>query len=106
MLRLNTEKDFEAVIKLDRVIVLFSADWCPDCRVIEPFLPSLVESYSEITFATANRDEFIEVAQKYNIFGIPSFLAFHKGELVDQFISKNRKTEAEIREFIDQIKFN
>lgn len=106
MLTLKRQKEFEEVIQLERVIVLFSADWCPDCRVIEPFLPTLVESYKDITFAFADRDEFIEVAQTYDVFGIPSFLAFHKGELVDQFISKNRKTEAEIRAFIEKIKFD
>lgn len=105
MKTLNTQEEFQQVIKGKRVIVLFSADWCPDCRVIEPFLPTLVESYPNISFRYANRDAFIEVAQTYDVFGIPSFLAFHEGEIVDRFVSKDRKTEAEIRAFIENIKF-
>ena len=28
-------------------VAVFSADWCPDCRFIEPFMPELIKKYHQ-----------------------------------------------------------
>ncbi|MCA0986394.1 thioredoxin family protein [Guptibacillus algicola] len=85
-------------------VFLFSADWCPDCRVIEPFLPELEQEHSELTFYYVDRDEHIELCQELNVFGIPSFVAFNEGEETGRFVSKQRKTRDEIEEFLSSVK--
>lgn len=89
------------LINKENVITLFSADWCPDCRVIEPVLPEIESAYSEYTFVLIDRDKFIELCQQYDVFGIPSFLAFKDGKETGRFVSKDRKTKEEIMEFIE-----
>ncbi|ENH95794.1 thiol-disulfide isomerase and thioredoxin [Gracilibacillus halophilus YIM-C55.5] len=99
---LTSEQAFYDWIEKERVIIYVSADWCPDCRVIEPVLPEIENNYSTYTFVYMNRDEFIDLCATYDIFGIPSFIAFHHGEETDRFVSKDRKTKEEIEVFLDK----
>ncbi|MFB5663923.1 thioredoxin family protein [Alteribacillus sp. HJP-4] len=94
--------NFEKAIEQDKAVVMFSADWCPDCRVIEPALPEIEEQYNGFQFFHADRDELIEVCQEYGIFGIPSFLAFQNGKEVNRFVSKSRKSPEEVKQFLDE----
>ncbi|GGC94083.1 thiol reductase thioredoxin [Thalassobacillus devorans] len=101
MEQLKSEEQFHEYRNHDKVIMLFSADWCPDCRFIEPFLPELEEKYKDYTFLYVDRDEFLDICVDYGVLGIPSFVAFDKGVEIGRFVSKQRKTKEEIETFID-----
>lgn len=104
MEKLQSMEQFEALKQEEHIIFMFSADWCPDCRVIEPILPELQSENSQFTFYYVDRDEFIDLCANLNVFGIPSFVAFHKGEETGRFVSKERKTKEQIQQFIDTLK--
>lgn len=91
---------FNQVKQEETAVFLFSADWCPDCRVIEPFLPRLEVDFPTFTFYYVDRDKLIDVCVEHEIFGIPSFLVYANGSEVDRFVSKDRKTEEEIESFL------
>ncbi|MCR2821813.1 thioredoxin family protein [Lederbergia panacisoli] len=99
--KLQSVEQFEALKNEERTIFMFSADWCGDCKFIEPFLPRLEADYPEYTFIEVDRDQFIDLCGELNIFGIPSFIAYHNGEEAGRFVSKDRKTLEEIEEFIN-----
>ena len=101
MEKLQSMEQYEQLKKEERTIFMFSADWCSDCRVIEPILPRLEADYPEYTFMEVDRDQYIDLCGELDIFGIPSFVAFHSGEEVGRFVSKDRKTLEEIEEFIN-----
>lgn len=101
MEKLQSVEQFEQLKNDERTMFMFSADWCPDCRIIEPILPSIEADYPEYQFIYVDRDDFIDVCQQLDVFGIPSFIAFHNGEEVGRFVSKDRKTKEEIEAFID-----
>ncbi len=101
MKELQNTEEFNTYIQEGPVVFLFTAGWCPDCRVIEPILPEIEEAYSQFQFVEVNRDNFIELCQEYDVYGIPSFLAFEKGEELGRFVSKDRKTQEEIESFLD-----
>jgi thiol-disulfide isomerase/thioredoxin len=103
MKSINSKEDFANEIKSGKSIALFSADWCPDCVVIKPLLPELTEKYRDYNFVYVDRDEHMDICQEYDIFGIPSFIAFVDGEVVGTFISKDRKTKEEIESFIESV---
>ncbi|GAA0484601.1 thioredoxin family protein [Salinibacillus aidingensis] len=105
MIELKSEQQLNTDFANDHVILLFSADWCPDCRYLEPFMPELEEKYEkDFIFVYVNRDEFIDLCATYNVFGIPSFVALEDGKVVDDFVSKNRKTKEEVEEFLEGVK--
>ncbi len=101
MQQLESSEQFNLLRDNENVIFIFSAGWCPDCRVIEPILPEIEEKYADFTFVEVNRDDFIEICQENDIFGIPSFLAFMNGTEAGRFVSKDRKTKEEIIQFIN-----
>ncbi|UOQ94165.1 thioredoxin family protein [Halobacillus shinanisalinarum] len=103
MITLKSDGQLKQLINDERTILLFSADWCPDCRVIEPVLPDIEAKFGDWTFVHVDRDQFIHVCAEHDVFGIPSLLAFHKGEEVGRFVSKDRKSQEELESFITNI---
>ncbi|ARI76767.1 thioredoxin family protein [Halobacillus mangrovi] len=103
MITLESDQHLKELIESQPVILLFSADWCPDCKVIEPFIPELEDQFNDWSFVYVDRDQFIHVCAENDVFGIPSFVAFRDGEEVGRFVSKNRKTKEEIEEFLRKV---
>ncbi|MFD1335158.1 thioredoxin family protein [Oceanobacillus iheyensis] len=101
---LETNEQFESYKQEGPVIFMFTAGWCPDCRIIEPILPEIEQQFNEYQFVEINRDDFIEICQSNNVYGIPSFLAFENGKELGRFVSKDRKTKEEIEHFILSLK--
>lgn len=101
MKKLQSIEQFEQLKKDGKHIFVFSADWCPDCHFADMFLPEIEEKYTEYRFIHVDRDEFIDLCQQLNIFGIPSFVAYHNGEEIGRFVSRDRKTKEEVEKFIN-----
>lgn len=89
--------------KDEKVIFFFTADWCPDCQFIYPAMPDIEAENPDFTFVRINRDDYMEVAQKWNIFGIPSFVVVQNGKELGRLVNKLRKTKAEINDFLKSI---
>jgi thiol-disulfide isomerase/thioredoxin len=104
MKHVNSESIFEQTIAGDKpTIAVFKASWCKDCHFIEPFMPALEEAYGDrLNFIELDRDEVPDLCEKLNILGIPSFIAFRDGQELIRFVSKLRKTQAEIEQFLDR----
>lgn len=103
MKTLESENQWNDFIKNKNVVAVFSADWCPDCRVIEPELPEIEKAYPNFTFIEVDRDQFIDLCQEYDVFGIPSFIAFKNGEEAGRFVSKDRKTKDDVMAFMEEV---
>ncbi|MED3661101.1 thioredoxin family protein [Ureibacillus sp. FSL K6-8385] len=101
MQTLESIEQFSELKNEERVIFVFSADWCKDCIFIKPFLPAIEEKYSQYAFILVDRDQFIDLCGELDVFGIPSFIAYHKGEEIGRFVSRDRKTQEEIENFIE-----
>jgi thiol-disulfide isomerase/thioredoxin len=101
MKNLESMEQFEALKNDGKHIFLFTAGWCPDCRVIEPVLPEIESKYSDYEFVSVDRDDFIDLCIQLDVFGIPSFVAFENGKELGRFVNKNRKTQTEIENFIE-----
>ncbi|MBN8209506.1 thioredoxin family protein [Bacillus sp. NTK071] len=104
MKKFEKHEEYLEAIKEGKSVLLFSADWCPDCRIIEPFLPELEKKYSELDFYYVDRDDHIDLCQEMDVFGIPSFVAYEDGEETGRFVSKLRKSQEEIEEFLTTVK--
>jgi thiol-disulfide isomerase/thioredoxin len=98
--KLQSIEEFQELKEKGRHIFMFSADWCPDCRFIDPVLPEIEDQFKEYTFIYVDRDDFIDLCGELSVFGIPSFVAFQDGEELGRFVSKDRKTKEEIEKFI------
>lgn len=99
MQQLESEQQFEN-LKNEQTVFLFTADWCPDCKVIEPDLPQLEAKYTNYKFISVDRDKFIDICINYDIMGIPSFLVFRDGNQIGSYIGKERKSKEQIDQFL------
>lgn len=104
MKNLETVEQFNELRNNGKHIFMFSADWCGDCRFIDPFMPEIEANHHEYTFIHIDRDQFIDLCVEQNVFGIPSFIAFEDGRELGRFVSKDRKTQEEIEQFIAGLK--
>lgn len=76
------------------VLVDFWAVWCGPCGMMSPIVDEIGEEQSErLVVAKVNCDENMQLAQKYGITGIPAFLLFKDGELVEQVLGAMPKDE-------------
>lgn len=103
MEKIESLTQYKEIITKENVILMFSADWCPDCRFIEPVLPEIESENENFTFYYVDRDQFIDLCGELNVFGIPSFVAFNKGTEIGRLVNKDRKTKEEIQVFIDSL---
>jgi len=76
------------VINSDKVTVVdFFADWCGPCRKLSPIMDEIEQELGEkARFKKINTDNNIELAQNYQISGIPTLLVFKNGEMVERMV--------------------
>jgi thiol-disulfide isomerase/thioredoxin len=104
MKTIETAGQYKEVIQTGKTMMVFSADWCPDCQVIKPVLPELEQQFSDYEFYYVDRDKLLDLCIELDIFGIPSFVAYENGKEIGRFVSKERKTKEEVEQFINGLK--
>jgi thioredoxin 1 len=84
-----SEKTFgDEVKKADKpVLVDFWAEWCGPCRSVAPILEELSKEFDgQVKIVKLDVESNPNIAQAYNIRGIPALLLFKDGEVADQRI--------------------
>ncbi|OQX51256.1 thioredoxin [candidate division CPR3 bacterium 4484_211] len=66
-------------------LIDFYADWCPPCQMMGPVLEEVErELNGEIEFRKVNVDEERDLAQKFMVMGIPTFVIMKDGQELDR----------------------
>lgn len=98
-----TKENFDKETSGEKLIVLdFWAGWCGPCQAMSPIFEQLSEEFKEIKFGKVNVDEEREIANAFNISGIPSISFIKSKEELDRqvgFISKE-ELKNKIKEFL------
>jgi len=84
-----TSKNFDKVINNSSLPVLvdFWAEWCMPCHMMAPVVEALAKKYAgKAIIAKLNVDENPEIAQRYYIMGIPTFIIFKNGKPVEKIV--------------------
>jgi thioredoxin 1 len=90
------DKNFEEVVNnSDKpILVDFWAGWCGPCRVMGPIVEEVAEKYGDkMNFAKLNVDDYPQVAAKFGVMSIPTFLVFENGEIKNQLLGAMTKEE-------------
>ena len=73
------------------------------CRYIKPQLPEIEADFPDLQFIEVDRDEYMDVAVEWNIFGIPSLVVIEDGKELGRLVNKDRKTKEEIEAFLTSV---
>ena len=91
-----TTTNFEQEVLQSQIPVLldFWADWGGPCRMAAPIIDEIAaETAGKVKVGKVNVDTDIELAQRYRIASIPTFLVFKNGELAEKAIGLQSKED-------------
>jgi len=77
------------------VVVDFWAEWCMPCRMMAPIVDDISEERDDIKVGKVNIDLQGELAMKYKVMSIPTFIVFENGKAVDKKVGAVSKDEIE-----------
>jgi len=68
-------------------VVDFTADWCPPCRQIAPYVDALADELAPaVLIAKVDADVHPGLAARFGVRGLPTLLVFRDGEVVDRIV--------------------
>lgn len=91
-----TTDNFETEVMEARVPVLvdFWASWCGPCKMMSPVVDQIAEEMGQnAKVCKINIDEQPELASKYNVMSIPTFILLKNGKEITRTIGAMPKEE-------------
>lgn len=89
LINLEKAQDFdEKVLKATKpVVVDFNASWCGPCQTMRPIFHKLAHELSDkFVFVAVDVDAFGDLAQRYSVQGVPTFVFFKDGKEVERLV--------------------
>jgi len=77
------------------VLVDFWAEWCGPCRLVAPVLDELATEKQGVRIAKVNVDQNQELAVKFQVSSIPTFVLFKNGQVADRMLGAMPKSAFE-----------
>lgn len=83
----SNEFQNEVLNSTDTVLVDFSATWCGPCKMLAPIVEELGrEMEGKAKVFKVDVDKSGDIAQRYNIMGVPTVMIFKNGTAVDKMV--------------------
>ena len=84
------------------VLVDFWASWCPPCKMTEPLINKLSQEYDgKVKIGKMNVDQNPRTATIYGIKGVPTFITFKEGKIVEKRVGA--QTEGQLRKMLNAV---
>ncbi len=101
-----TDASFTAdVLESDKpVLVDFTAAWCPPCRAMNPILDEVAASRDDLTIVKLDVDDNQEIAARYGVMSMPTFMLFSGGTPVQTLVGSRprKRLESELEQALAQ----
>ena len=102
VIRLN-ENNFDTETSSGTTLVDFYADWCMPCKRLSPILESVADTLEgKVKVVKVNVDESPNVAQRFEVRSIPTFVVIRDGNVVNR--RTGAKDEKQLLEFVNSSK--
>ena len=93
--QINSADWQEKVLDSDKpVLIDFFATWCGPCKMMAPVMDEVAaEQAGQVDVYKIDIDENPDIAQKYGIMSIPTFIVFKNGEPAAQTLGARPKEQ-------------
>ena len=82
-----TSQNFNQEIKNNNLLLVdFWAEWCGPCKSMHPIFTRMAKKYKQVRFARVNVDDAQNIAMKYEVQSIPTFIMFKNAEVVNRMV--------------------
>jgi thioredoxin 1 len=78
--------NFDEVTSEGVTLIDFYADWCGPCKAIAPIIEELAEEVSDARVVKVDTEESPDIAVRFGIRSIPTFIVMKDGVVVDKKI--------------------
>ncbi|OQR98815.1 thioredoxin [Achlya hypogyna] len=97
---IESEEHFSKLTGQDNVsVVMFSAPWCGNCKLVNSKVVKLSKELTDVSFAKFDTTELEDLAIELNISALPTFKIYKAGVLLKDYTgSKWEKIDEIIRE--------
>lgn len=93
VIKLTAQNFEEEVMQSDKpVLVDFYADWCMPCKTMSPIVEEIANETQDAKVCKLNIDEAMEIAQRYGVMSIPTFMVFKDGEVAKKDMGVKQKS--------------
>ncbi|MEW6009531.1 MAG: thioredoxin [Candidatus Omnitrophota bacterium] len=95
LIHLNDENFKKEILEAKKpALVDFYATWCGPCKMVAPVIEELAKEYADkFKIGKLNVEEAQEIATKYAIMSVPTFLFFKNGKVVGQVVGALSRSE-------------
>ena len=82
-----TSQNFNQEIKNNNLLLVdFWAEWSGPCKSMHPIFTRMAKKYKQVRFARVNVDYAQDIAMKYEVQSIPTFIMFKNAEVVNRMV--------------------
>jgi len=82
-----TSHDFDQKKSENELLLVdFWAEWCGPCKSMHPIFSRMAKKYKSVRFARVNVDNAQDIAMRYGVQSIPTFIMFKNGEVVNTMV--------------------
>ena len=82
-----TSQNFDQEIKNNNLLLVdFWAEWCGPCKSMHPIFSRLAKKYHNVKFGRVNVDNNQDIAMKFGVQSIPTFIMFKNGEIANTMV--------------------
>jgi thioredoxin 1 len=95
--QVTSENFQDEVVKSALPVLLdFTAEWCPPCKMLEPIVDEIAKKYAAfMRVGKLDIDANPDLPEMFDVWGFPTLILFKEGQPVERIVGFKRRDQIE-----------